>query len=118
MNFVFNIFDFILVIAIVNRGVKMKDKTSINRKSNTGAIERETKVHDKEGDIMAIASRDVISIPPSTSLYLNSSKVSASVLLVKKQNAASATTTDILIIFFILNPPCSKIKEKLSSKAF
>lgn len=43
----------------------MKDKTSINRKSNTGAIERETKVHDKEGDIMAIASRDVVSIPPS-----------------------------------------------------
>ena len=43
----------------------MKDKTSINRKSNTGAVERETKVHDKEGDIMAIASRDVISIPPT-----------------------------------------------------
>ena len=43
----------------------MKDKTSINRKSNTGAIERETKVHDKEGDIMAIATRDVISIPPT-----------------------------------------------------
>ena len=46
----------------------MKDKTSINRKSNTGAIERETKVHDKEGDIMAIASRDVVSIPPSKSI--------------------------------------------------
>ena len=46
----------------------MKDKTSINRKSNTGSIERETKVHDKEGDIMAIASRDVISIPPSKSI--------------------------------------------------
>ncbi len=46
----------------------MKDKTSINRKSNTGAIERETKVHDKEGDIMAIASRDVISISPSRSI--------------------------------------------------
>ena len=46
----------------------MKDKTSINRKSNTGAIERETKVHDKEGDIMAIATRDVISIPPSKSI--------------------------------------------------
>ena len=46
----------------------MKDKTSINRKSNTGAIERETKVHDKEGDIMAIANRDVISIPPSKSI--------------------------------------------------
>ena len=43
----------------------MKDKTSINRKSNTGAVERETKVHDREGDIMAIASRDVISIPPT-----------------------------------------------------
>ena len=41
----------------------MKNKTSINRKSNTGAVERETKVHDKEGDIMAIATRDVISIP-------------------------------------------------------
>ena len=53
---------------MISRGVKMKDKTSINRKSNTGAIERETKVHDKEGDIMAIASRDVISIPPSKSI--------------------------------------------------
>ena len=46
----------------------MKNKTSINRKSNTGAVERETKVHDKEGDIMAIATRDVISIPPSKSI--------------------------------------------------
>jgi len=46
----------------------MKDKTSINRKSNTGAVERETKVHDKEGDIMAIATRDVVSIPPSKSI--------------------------------------------------
>ena len=46
----------------------MKDKTSINRKSNTGAVERKTKVHDKEGDIMAIATRDVVSIPPSKSI--------------------------------------------------
>ena len=46
----------------------MKDKTSINRKSNTGAVERETKIHDKEGDIMAIATRDVVSIPPSKSI--------------------------------------------------
>ena len=46
----------------------MKNKTSINRKSNTGAVERQTKVHDREGDIMAIASRDVISIPPSKSI--------------------------------------------------
>ena len=45
----------------------MKNKTSINRKSNTGAVERETKVHDKEGDIMAIATRDVVSIPPTKS---------------------------------------------------
>ena len=46
----------------------MKNKTSIDRKSNTGAVERQTKVHDREGDIMAIASRDVISIPPSKSI--------------------------------------------------
>ncbi|MBO6122224.1 MAG: CBS domain-containing protein [Methanobrevibacter sp.] len=46
----------------------MKDKTSVNRKSNTGAVERETRVHDKEGDIMAIASREVILIPPSKSI--------------------------------------------------
>jgi len=46
----------------------MKDKTSVNRKSNTGAVERVTKVHDKEGDIMAIATRDVVSIPPSKSI--------------------------------------------------
>ena len=46
----------------------MKDKTSVNRKSNTGALERQTKVHDKEGDIMAIATRDVVSIPPSKSI--------------------------------------------------
>ena len=52
----------------VYRGVKMKDKTSVNRKSNTGAVERQTKVHDKEGDIMAIATRDVVSIPPSKSI--------------------------------------------------
>ena len=46
----------------------MKDKTSINRKSNTGAVEHKTKVHDREGDIMAIATRDVVSIPPSKSI--------------------------------------------------
>ena len=46
----------------------MKDKTSINRKSNTGAVEHETKVHDREGDIMAIASKDVVSIPPTKSI--------------------------------------------------
>ena len=46
----------------------MKDKTSINRKSNTGAVEHESKIHDREGDIMAIATRDVVSIPPSKSI--------------------------------------------------
>lgn len=46
----------------------MKDKTSINRKSNTGAFEHESKVHDREGDIMAIATKEVISIPPTKSI--------------------------------------------------
>ncbi len=46
----------------------MKDKTSINRKSNTGAVEHVTKVHDKEGDIMALATKEVISIPPTKSI--------------------------------------------------
>jgi CBS domain-containing protein len=46
----------------------MKDKTSINRKSNTGAVEHETKVHDREGDIMAMATKDVVSIPPTKSI--------------------------------------------------
>lgn len=46
----------------------MKDKTSINRKSNTGAFEHKSKVHDREGDIMAIATKEVISIPPTKSI--------------------------------------------------
>ena len=46
----------------------MKDKTSINRKSNTGAVEHETKVHDREGDIMAIATKDVVALPPTKSI--------------------------------------------------
>ena len=48
----------------------MKEKTSINlRKSmNRGSVEQETKVHDKPGEIMKIACKDVISIPPSKSI--------------------------------------------------
>ena len=48
----------------------MKEKTSINlRKSmNRGSVEQETKVHDKPGEIMKVASKDVISIPPSKSI--------------------------------------------------
>ena len=48
----------------------MKDKSSINlRKSmNRGSTEHETKVPDKEGEIMNIASRDVVSIPPTKSI--------------------------------------------------
>ena len=48
----------------------MKEKTSINlRKSmNRGSVEHETKVHDKQGEIMKIATADVISIPPSKSI--------------------------------------------------
>ena len=48
----------------------MKEKTSINlRKSmNRGSVEQETKIHDKEGEIMKLASKDVIAIPPSKSI--------------------------------------------------
>ena len=46
----------------------MRNKTTVNRKSNTGSVEHESKVPDREGDIMALASRDVISIPPSKSI--------------------------------------------------
>ena len=48
----------------------MKEKTSINlRKSmNRGSVEQETKIHDKPGEIMKIASKDVIAIPPSKSI--------------------------------------------------
>ncbi len=47
----------------------MKDKSSILRKSiKMGSVEHETKVSNKEGEIMAIASKDVISIPPTKSI--------------------------------------------------
>ncbi len=48
----------------------MKEKTSINlRKSmNRGSVEHETKVHDKVGEIMKIATTEVVSIPPSKSI--------------------------------------------------
>ena len=47
----------------------MKDKSSILRKSiKMGSVEHETKVSNKEGEIMAIASKDVIYIPPTKSI--------------------------------------------------
>lgn len=47
----------------------MKDKSSVLRKSiKMGSVEHETKVSNKEGEIMAIASKDVISIPPTKSI--------------------------------------------------
>ena len=48
----------------------MKDKSAINYKKsrNRGSVEQETKVPDRDGSIMAIATRDVISIPPSKSI--------------------------------------------------
>ncbi len=48
----------------------MKEKTSISlRKSmNRGSVEHETKVHDKIGEIMKVATTDVVSIPPSKSI--------------------------------------------------
>jgi len=48
----------------------MKEKNTINlRKSmNRGSIEHESKVSEHEGDIMSLAKKKVISVPPSTSI--------------------------------------------------
>lgn len=48
----------------------MKDRSAINYKKsrNRGSVEQETKVPDRDGSIMAIATKDVISIPPSKSI--------------------------------------------------
>lgn len=48
----------------------MKDKSAINlRKSrNRGSIEQQSKVPDNDGDVMSIANKDVIHIPPSKSI--------------------------------------------------
>jgi CBS domain-containing protein len=48
----------------------MKDKSAINlRKSmERGSIEHETRVSEHEGDIMTLAKKEVISVPPTTSI--------------------------------------------------
>ena len=48
----------------------MKDKNTKNlRKSmNRGSVEHETKVADNEGEIMTLAKKDVISIPPTKTI--------------------------------------------------
>ncbi len=48
----------------------MKDKNAINlRKSmGRGSVEHETRVSEHEGDIMTLAKKEVISIPPSKSI--------------------------------------------------
>ncbi|MDR3063855.1 MAG: CBS domain-containing protein [Methanobrevibacter sp.] len=48
----------------------MKDKTAINlRKSrNRGSVEHESRVSEHDGDIMTLATKDVITIPPTTSI--------------------------------------------------
>ncbi|WP_409200418.1 CBS domain-containing protein [Methanobrevibacter sp. DSM 116169] len=48
----------------------MKDKNAINlRKSrNRGSVEHQTKIQENDGDIMTLASKDVVSIPPSKSI--------------------------------------------------
>lgn len=48
----------------------MKDKSAVNlRKSmNRGSSEQGSNVPDKDGQIMSIASKDVVSIPPTTSI--------------------------------------------------
>ncbi len=48
----------------------MKDKSAINlRKSmERGSIENETRVSEHVGDIMTLAKKEVISVPPTTSI--------------------------------------------------
>lgn len=48
----------------------MKDKKAINvsKSGNRGSIEHQSKAPDKDGDIMSIATKDVVSIPPSKSI--------------------------------------------------
>lgn len=48
----------------------MKDRSAINlRKSmGRGSIEQETRVSEHEGDIMTLAKKEVISVPPTTSI--------------------------------------------------
>lgn len=48
----------------------MKDKSAINlRKSmDRGSIEHESRLHEHDGDIMTLATKEVISVPPSTSI--------------------------------------------------
>lgn len=46
----------------------MKDRSAINYKRNQGSVEQETKVPDREGSVMAIATKEVVSIPPTKSI--------------------------------------------------
>ena len=48
----------------------MKDKSAINlRKSmSRGSVEHKSKVREHDGDIMTLAKREVISVPPTTSI--------------------------------------------------
>ncbi|MDD5960500.1 MAG: CBS domain-containing protein [Methanobrevibacter wolinii] len=48
----------------------MNDKStkSFKKSRNRGSIERETKEADHDGDVMTLVSKDVISVPPTTSI--------------------------------------------------
>ncbi|MGN1363410.1 MAG: CBS domain-containing protein [Methanobrevibacter sp.] len=48
----------------------MNDKStkSFKKSRNRGSIERETKEADHDGDLMTLVSKDVISVPPTTSI--------------------------------------------------
>ena len=48
----------------------MKDRSAINlRKSmDRGSVEHESRVSEREGDIMTLAKKEVISVPPTTSI--------------------------------------------------
>ena len=55
---------------MISRGVYMKGKNAINlRKSmGRGSIEHETRVSDHEGDIMSLAKKKVMCVPPTTGI--------------------------------------------------
>ncbi|AGN17437.1 MAG: CBS domain-containing protein [Methanobrevibacter boviskoreani] len=47
----------------------MKDINTKNLKSrNKGSVERETKLSEHDGDLMSLASKDVITVPPTTTI--------------------------------------------------
>ena len=52
-----------------DRGIKQGDRLlKMQGKLDRGPVEFKTHISEQEGEIMAIATRDVISVPPTTSI--------------------------------------------------